>query len=113
MTSVLKIFTFNTFLDHFTLYTQDYRTIYKIQLKLAGGVVAFFWGGGGGRCNGKDFYLFLLILYLGIKKEKEIILVGLTEVVAYFRNLQNYKNQQVVISVKTDKILQSVTQKLG
>ena len=47
MTSVLKIFTFNTFLDHFTLYTQDYRTIYKIQLKLAGGVVAFFLGGGG------------------------------------------------------------------
>ena len=47
MTSVLKIFTFNTFLDHFTLYTQDYRTIYKIQLKLAGGVVAFFFGGGG------------------------------------------------------------------
>ena len=90
MTSVLKIFTFNTFLDHFTLYTQDYRTIYKIQLKLAGGVVAFFLGGGG-RCNGKDFYLFLFILYLGIKKEKEIILVGLTEVVAYFRNLQNYK----------------------
>ena len=48
MTSVLKIFTFNTFLDHFTLYTQDYRTIYKIQLKLAGGVVAFFGGGEGG-----------------------------------------------------------------
>ena len=72
-----------------------------------------FLGGVGGGCNGKDFYLFLLILYLGIKKEKEIILVGLTEVVAYFRNLQNYKNQQVVISVKADKILQSVTQNLG
>lgn len=64
----------------------------------------FLWGGGGG-CNGKDSYLILLILYLGIKREKEIILVGLTEVVAYFRNLQNYKNQQVVISVKIEKIL--------
>ena len=64
----------------------------------------FFCGEGGGGCNGKDSYLILLILYLGIKREKEIILVGF-EVVAYFRNLQNYKNQQVVISVKIEKIL--------
>lgn len=51
--------------------------------------MGIFLGGGGGRCcNSKDFYIILLILYLGIKQENEIILVGLTEVVAYFRNLQ-------------------------
>ena len=70
MTSVLKNFTFNTFLDHFTLYTQDYRTIYKIQLKLAGGVVGFFWGGGVGAVTARISIFFLLILYLGIKKRK-------------------------------------------
>ena len=54
-----KIF-HNTFLD--PLYTQDYRTIYKFSSNsLVVWCESFFLEGGGG-CNGKDFYLILLIL---------------------------------------------------
>lgn len=67
-----KIF-HNTILDPLSVHSRLPNYL-QIQLKLAGGVVGIFFLGGG--CNGKDFYLILLILYLEIKKEKEIILVG-------------------------------------
>lgn len=69
-----KIF-HNTILDPLSVHSRLPNYL-QIQLKLAGGVVGIFFLGGGGGCNGKDFYLILSILYLEIKKEKEIILVG-------------------------------------
>lgn len=73
MTSVLKYFTTPSLIHCVcTLKTTELFTN-SVKTRWSCGGNLFLAEGG---CNGKDFYLILSILYLEIKKEKEIILVG-------------------------------------